>query len=843
MTNDSRENEVYIGVYVLDAAFHFDNVYDYYLTEDSKATASRGMYVIVPFGGGNRRRLGVIVEVKDKTEAKTTKPADYLVECPPLSDEQITLALFIKENTFSTFGEAVRTVSPVGLRSELTYSYSVPDELLDPHKRKSELTEKNRVVINYVLAGKNTLEDLTEEFGDVTPQLLKALTARGQLIEHREPAKIVHEKTAKFIMLDSDNYDNFLDEFKGVITIPQEKLIEYLLQGGEFPVSEVLLTLDISMSAINTLSKKKVIKVFDKEIPREYQDGYSVPHNGGKSADESDILTLHQEKALEKLKELYQNHKPCAALLHGVTGSGKTVVLKHLMQECIDGGRQVIMLVPEISLTPQTVTYFKLFFGSRVKVLHSQLSPGERFDSWRAISRGDCDIVIGTRSAVFAPFTNIGLIIIDEEHEHTYKSEQKPYYHARDIARFRCKYHDAMMVLSSATPLIESYHKAANGAYTLVSLTERYGGAVLPSLEVVDMREAEPDEKLSFISGKLRDEITSNLARGEQTVIFKNRRGYFNFLSCRSCGETVECPNCSVALKLHTRDRVSRSGEFVRRNPDTLICHYCGHAEPIPEVCPKCKGNHLHPFGSGTQKCEDDLAELFPEARIARLDADATSKKLAYTRILNEMAGDETDILIGTQMVTKGHNFRNVTLVGVLFADQGMLLDDYRAGERTYAMIVQAAGRAGRFEKGGRAVIQTYRPDHDVIRDAVKQDFESFYNKEIKLRKSALFPPFADICVINVTSIFENEAVLTAKKADAHINSRMNGVFNDVEMIVYGPFPATIFKINCTYRYRLVIKCRFTKRVKELLSHVLAATQKETTSKVSVNIDVNPNII
>jgi primosomal protein N' (replication factor Y) len=436
----------------------------------------------------------------------------------------------------------------------------------------------------------------------------------------------------------------------------------------------------------------------------------------------------------------------------------------------------------------------------------------------------------------------LGLIIIDEEQEYTYKSDKKPYYHARDIARFRCAKQGAMMLLASATPSVESYYKAQTGVYSLISIQDRYNNAELPEIIAVDMREEPPENRLTLLSGVLQREIARNLKNGEQTIIYKNRRGYNNFLSCRSCGEALMCPNCSVSLKVHASEKNDRNDRS-RRTPSKLMCHCCGYSADIPEVCPKCGSEHLFPLGSGTQRCEDDVCELFPEASIMRMDSDSTGAKNSHMRILNSIRSGESDILIGTQMVTKGHNFKNVTLVGILFAEQGLLLDDYRANERTFEMIVQVSGRAGRYEKNGRAVIQTYMPQNETIIHAINQDYKRFYELEIKLRKAMVFPPFCDICAVNIISEFENEAVSAANKTGELLNYYLQGEYNDVKLVIFGPLPASIYKLNKNFRLRYIIKCRTNKRTKELLSRVLREIQKQATKKVSVSADINPSMI
>ena len=822
----------YIGVYILDASYHFDNIYDYYISGETRAKIKRGNFITVPFGGGNKRRIAVVWEIKAESQVEDTKPADKIIDVPALSAEQLELALYLKANTFCTIGEALKVISPLGLKTGLSVSYALNDEkFLTADLNK--LSEKTRVVLNSLVSGNAPLEILKEEFGENITGVLKTLVSQGYIFEESTPERVIKEKFVKFVSLNEEKYGEFIETADKPLTPVQIKIINYLIDNGEGQLRDIAEELSFSLSGFTTLEKRGLLNIYDKEVFRDSSDEYE---SGSEDFPE---LSENQKQAFDKLFALYKNKKPCAALLYGITGSGKTHVMKALIDEVIAEGRQVIMLVPEIALTPQTIIFFKNYYKDRVKILHSALSRGERFDTQRRIKSGEISLVIGTRSAVFAPFDNLGLIIIDEEQEYAYKSDKKPYYHTRDVARFRCAKQGAMMLLSSATPSVESFYKARTDIYNLVELDGRYNKAVLPEVIVADMRDEPPENRLNSLSGVLKREIAENLSREEQTIIYKNRRGYNIFLSCRSCGEAVMCPNCSVSLKMHARGKRNRN----RREPSKLVCHYCGYSDDIPETCPKCGGGHLYPFGSGTQRCEDDVGELFPDARIARMDSDSTGVKNAQTRILNSVQSGEADILIGTQMVTKGHNFRNVTLVGILLAEQGLLLDDYRANERTFEMLVQVAGRAGRYEKEGRAVIQTYMPENQIIKYAVNQDYKKFYELEIRLRKAMVFPPFCDICAINISSEFENEAVSAAKKTGEILGAYLQGGYNDVQLVIFGPFPAPVYKINKSYRLRYIIKCKTNKRTKELLACVLRDIQKQATKKVNISADVNPSMI
>ena len=491
------------------------------------------------------------------------------------------------------------------------------------------------------------------------------------------------------------------------------------------------------------------------------------------------------------------------------------------------------MLLPEISLTPQTLGIFCSRYGERVAIIHSGLSAGERLDTFRRIKSGGADIVIGTRSAVFAPLPNLGLIVIDEEQEHTYKSDQNPKYHARDIARFRCAHCKALMLLASATPSFESYFKAKEGKYTLIKLTHRYGKAKLPRVSVVDMRKASAGGMNSPIGNLLCEKLVEKIHNGEQSILFLNRRGYNNFISCQTCGSAISCPTCSVSMTYHTYGKAYNTGE--------LRCHWCGKRIPLPMVCPECGSEHLTKMGYGTQRVEQELTSLLPLSRIIRMDTDTTTTKSAYEKLLGQFRAREADVLLGTQMVTKGHDFPAVTLVGVLSADASLYLDDYRAAERTFAMLTQVIGRAGRSDKEGEAIIQTSNPDHECIKLACEQNYDEFYEREIRLRKELCFPPFCDIAVISLSSTLENELHKASAQITEQIASISKKDFSDIPLVVFGPFEAPVYKVENKYRLRTVLKCRLNKRSREFFAILLKNFAKTNNKYVNMSIDFNPS--
>ncbi len=578
----------------------------------------------------------------------------------------------------------------------------------------------------------------------------------------------------------------------------------------------------VNASHITALRTRGLIEISESELYRNPYSGYKTPE-----VREPIELSPVQSAAYTTIEGLYSEDAARAALLYGVTGSGKTKVIMKAIDRTIDDGKSVIMLVPEISLTPQTVSIFCSRYGDRVAVIHSSLSQGERLDAWRRIKGGMVDLVIGTRSAIFAPLDNIGLIVIDEEHEHTYKSESDPKYHARDVAAYRCGKSCALMLLASATPSIESFYKAERGTYTLVPMRERYGGFSLPEAIVVDMREELRAGNLTPISDRLMKSLSEVYENGEQAILFLNRRGFSSQVSCKECGEVLICPRCSVSLTYHSG---AGGGK--------LLCHLCGHTEPPRHTCPSCSSDKLSFLGFGTQKLEGELEKYLPDMEVMRMDADTTGTKLAYDRMLEDFRAERADILLGTQMVAKGHDFPKVTLVGVALADTSLYVSDFRAAERTFSLLAQVIGRAGRAKSGGRAVIQTYSPYNETIRLACRQDYDSFYEGEIAIRRELSYPPFCDMVQLTLTSDSEDVLATAAKELSVRIEEKLKSEYSDLPFIVYGPFEAQVYKLNEKYRMRTVIKCRLSARSRRLFAELL--TEFAAKRGVTLSVDLNP---
>ena len=611
----------------------------------------------------------------------------------------------------------------------------------------------------------------------------------------------------------------------GIRSDGQRRVIEYLRDIGTADMELIREIPGVSSQQILALRDKGIIKILESESIRNPYAEYARMRDNREI-----ILSDAQKRAYDSIEDELMADEARAALLFGITGSGKTQVIMKTIDKTLSLGKSVIMLVPEIALTPQTVNIFCRRYGERVAVIHSSLSKGERYDAWRRIKRGEVDLVIGTRSAIFAPVQNLGLVVIDEEHEHTYKSESDPKYHAKDVAAYRCGRNKALMLLASATPSLESFYKAKNGVYKLVPLRERYGGARLPQAIIVDMREELRLGNLSPISARLYSSLKEGYERDKQSIIFLNRRGYSTQISCKECGEVLTCPHCSVSLTHHTDSEGGR-----------LLCHMCGYGERLPRKCPSCGAERLSYLGYGTQKLEGEIGKYLPDVRVLRMDADTTTQKMSYDRMLEDFREGRADVLLGTQMVAKGHDFPRVTLVGVALADTSLFVSDFRASERTFSLLTQVIGRAGRAGDEGVAVIQTFVPKNEVIRLACLQDYEKFYEGEIALRRELSYPPFCDI--VNLTLTSDNEAELRNKAAllSDTILKKLSGELGKLPFIVFGPFEAAVYKINEKYRMRMVVKCKLNKESRGLFHGLLCEFASHR--GVTLSVDFNPMTI
>lgn len=830
-------------VYLLDMPYHADKLYDYYIPPLLAPRAQPGYLVSVPFGGGNRHMPAVIFALDDKSEFKNLKPLISVSgDSPLLDDEQRRLCLFLKSHTLCTVGEAVRSVVPSAAFSKIN-EYVRASEKKAPDAMSHKLPYKSIELYNYLIKqGSVPMSKLSAEFADDYGKYLAPLIRAGyaeRFSTVKEPTNVKKKFTASLAMTkeDADDLLNGCNTAQIKLRSPmQATVLRALAENGPLELSQLYCLTGCSRVQVAALEKRGLVKL-------EAEDAYRNPYATETVNKEDIILSEEQEAAYRSLEELYCAEGPRAALLYGVTGSGKTSVIKKMIDRVRADKKTVIMLVPEIALTPQAAAVFCGYYGESVSVLHSGLSPGERYDAWRRIRDGLSDVVIGTRSAVFAPLKNIGLIVIDEEQESTYKSDTDPKYLAHDVASYRCGEHGALMLLASATPSVVSYSKAVNGKYSLIKLKNRYGGAVLPKVELCDMRRECAGGNTSPVSMPLLSKLAETVESGRQAVVFLNRRGYNSSVTCMSCGETVMCPNCSVAMTHHVRRSVSdeRDAAAVGERSGVLMCHYCGHTERIPDKCPSCQKTHFRYMGCGTEKLEEELKRLIPGVRISRMDMDTTSGKFSHEEILDEFRSGKTDVLLGTQMVTKGHDFPKVTLVGVIGADLSLHLDDYRAAERTFSMLTQVIGRAGRREgENGVAVVQTVNPYSEVMREAILQDYESFFEREIRLRRSLAFPPFCDIAALTLASSDEALLASSAQVLAKELRRLLTSDYRDVALQAFGPFETPVYKVRNVCRMRLVLKCRLNKRTREMLSQLLSEFGKNAKKQINLSVDFNP---
>ena len=806
-------NRKTVGVAIDGASGSFDKLYTYALPPELEEKARPGCRVTLPFGKGNGKRQGIIFYEAENGENKPLKEIYALTDTEPvLSDEMLRICEWLKEHTLCSYFDAVRTIIPAGLSYKLEDYYSADPEfsavsLLDPCARDIyEFLLKN---------GETSRKKLSKQFEN-TDELLPNLEDMQAVLRSSAPVRRMGDLKHRFVRLGMPESD-----ISGIgLTARQAELARIVAETGGCSVKELLYFTGASPSVVEALIKKGIFISYEKEV-------FRMPHTAGTVNAEPIVLTDEQQKAYNGLCERLDKNAADVSLLFGVTGSGKTKVFLKLVDRVSAAGRGVIVMVPEIALTPQMIGIFSSRYGNKVAVIHSAMSLGRRMDEYKRIKQGKATIAIGTRSAIFAPFKDLGLIIIDEEQEHTYKSERSPRFHARELAKFRVNYHRSLLCLASATPSLETYSAALSGRYGLFRLTKRYGNARLPAVTTVDMRKELLDGNKGSISRELFGAVENALEDKKQAIILLNRRGHNTYITCPACGYVATCPNCSISLTYHSANR-------------RLMCHYCGYSEEQPSKCPQCGSETVRFLGVGTQKVEEELRSLFPSARIVRMDADSTMTRDSYTKYLSAFSAGEYDIMLGTQMVAKGLDFPNVTVVGVIGADRATYSEDYRGFERTFSLLTQVVGRAGRAGGEGRAVIQTVDPHNSVISLACRQDYEAFYNEEIMTRKVMVLPPFCDICVICVQSADRGAADGALRDIFGRIRSLISGDYKDVHTIILGPAVAAVPKISNRYRYRLTVKCRDNRRFRDMLRQ---AIDIKLSRDVSVSVDINPETV
>lgn len=796
-----------------------DKLYDYHVPETLEDKISVGCRITVPFGRGNQEKEAYVFKLSEKTKAALLKDVISVVDSMPVFDDKmLRLIYWMRERYLCSYIDILRAVVPAGTAANPDEWIVIADSAV-PMRSKTQkkilqiLEENGRACeINYFLQFFDT---------NIKAHIAKMCEAGILKKEYREAAK-VKDKLIRVASLNIDETDlaDNIDNLNKNRAYAQAKIVE-ILAGNEFiAVSDLVKFANCSYNAVTMLERKGLISLKNIAVERQPESFLDI---------EPDIppeLNEEQKNAVRKISHLIDEKKNSTAVLHGVTGSGKTEVFMHAIQKVIDDGRQAIVLVPEISLTPQTVSRFTRRFGKRIAVLHSALSLGERYDQWKRIKNGGADIVIGARSAIFAPCSNIGIIIMDEEHEQTYKSEMSPRYETHEVANFRAVQNNAVLLLASATPSVNSYYRAKKGEYLLLELKKRANAGAMPDVAVVDMRKELEEGNKSIFSRRLAEEIEKNLKNRQQTILFLNRRGFSTFVSCRSCGYVAKCPSCSISLTYH-------------KFSNSLKCHYCGYTHSNYDECPVCHSKYIRYFGGGTQRVEEEIHKLFPGATTIRMDVDTTGIKYAHEKILNDFEKKKIDILIGTQMVAKGLDFENITLVGVISADVMLNLGDFRAGERSFSVLEQVTGRAGRAQKSGRAVIQTYSPKNYSILCTKKHDYVEFFNAEISMRNAMWYPPFCEMVLIMFASV--NEGI--TGKAAKFFAKQIEGIGELEQRIqILGPIPSALSKINNKYRWQLVIKCENSDGLNVILEEARNACLNNAIYKrVSVIIDKNPN--
>jgi len=802
------------------ATFAIDKPWSYRIPETM--TLAPGQRVMIPFGRSNRRCEGIVLSVEPGDEAGLKAVERCLDDAPILTQTQLRLAAFLRERYFCTFYDAVRAMLPAGLWFQTKASFRLTEDRSWKEKNLRKEGAAELLAFLEALGGEAEETALADCVSDeaVREEALAYLLRKKWVSTQQEFQRKTGDKTEKIATLASspeEAMEYALSRPKSAAM--QRSVLELLCGVGSAAVKEICYFTGAKTATVNrlaelgylTLSERPVLRC--REIKPVQLDGPLV-------------LNLQQQAVFEGLREQMNLENPGIALLRGVTGSGKTSVYIKLIQECLEQNKTAQLLVPEIALTPQLLGVLAAYFGDRVAVLHSSLSAGERYDQWKRIRDGEAKVVVGTRSAVFAPCSP-GLIILDEEQEHSYKSENSPRYDAREVAIWRGAKENALVLLGSATPSVESMYRAKMGVYRLYTLKERYNGKPLPEVEIIDMRqELKMGNDLS-LSYPLREAISDTRDAGKQTVLLLNRRGNSRCVVCVDCRETPECPRCSVRLTYHSAN-------------NRLMCHYCGHSQPVPQRCPGC-GGPLKTIGTGTQKVQQELEFLFPDMETDRMDTDTVTAVNTHEKILEHFQKEKVPVLIGTQMVAKGLNLPDVTLVGVLDADLSLYTGGFRAGETTFNMLTQVVGRAGRGDAEGRALIQTLVPEHQVIRLAAKQDYDGFYDLEINLRRIQNAPPFGDHAT--VTFVGQEEALVlrgAAKFRDSLNACMQQDGYREERCTVLGPAPCVVPKINYNYRHQLTLRCRMTKNLRQLLAHLLRQFSKDTSNRgVNAFIDVN----
>lgn len=805
------------------ATYVIDKPYDYIIPLELAEKVQVGCRVLVGFGRGNKKSEAVVLNLCENTNAASVKPILQVLDDEPILDESnIKLALWLREQYFCSFYDVLKVMLPAGMLYNVNLGYKLSKEAdlnLAKEYVRDFLSGADIVDFVFKCTGRITKELVEEEISaDKVEQVFEILVNKGILIYDNTVMRATGDKTQKMtrLIVSEDEISKYITQRR--VSAGQKEVLELLKISECLPVNELKYFTGVSDSVFKTLVKHNLIELCEQEV-------YRRPEIKINSAKENIVLDEDQKKAFDTLKENIGATSASCALLHGVTGSGKTLVYLKLIEYVISLGKSAMMLVPEIALTPQMVERFSSYFGDEIAILHSALAAGERLDEWKRIRRGVVKVVVGTRSAVFAPLKNIGIIILDEEQEHTYKSGNTPRYHARDVAKFRCVENNALLLLGSATPAVDSMYHAQSGRYSLVTLKNRFNAKALPRVIISDMRESLREGNMGSIGRELEDELRANIDRGEQSILFLNRRGASRYALCDSCGEVPGCPNCSVSLTYHSANK-------------RLMCHHCGYSTDATLKC-EC-GGKMRLVGAGTQKVETELQQLFPGVGVIRMDTDTTFSKSAHQTILNRFRDEKIPVLLGTQMITKGLDFENVTLVGVIAADQGLYVDNYRAAEDTFSLVTQVVGRAGRGDKEGRAVLQTMSPKNTIIELAAHQDYMKFYEEEITLRKARKLPPFKDLISIVVSGEDEDKTLRGCMRILGKISYAKDNYYKNIDMEILGPVAATIARVNNKFRFTIQISTMFDRKIRGFISNLIRDFKIDNRNKeLQIIADVN----
>lgn len=792
-----------------------DRVFDYRVPAQWEEAICVGLRVMVPFGQRNTKREGYVIALTETTEV----PAGKIKEIVEILDEGrpilmppiLELAKWMKKEYFCTLNQCLQAVMPAGIRTKSVWYVELTEQT-------AELSEKEQQVADVLTeqGGAAPLRELEQVFGNRTEYILRCLQGKKVVRLRQKITRGTYKEEKRYVSLTEN--EELLAEVKEKAEkdkrlAGQLRVLSAISQEESISVEELKEKASVTDSPIHTLLQKGIL------VEQRRQEKRDVFQLEDYTPTQPFYPTPEQAQALALLREEEQKEQKRPILLHGVTGSGKTEIYMQLIEHVIMEGKQAIVLVPEISLTPQIMERFISRFGKQVSVTHSRLSLGERLDQWRKARDGEISIIIGPRSALFMPFSNLGVIVMDECHESSYISDVTPKYHTREVARKLSELTGALLVMGSATPDIDSYHRAVTGEFLLLQLKERTKGSRLPEVFVTDMRKELEDGNRSAFGLPLQQAIRENLEKGQQTMLFLNRRGYSTFVSCRKCGEVLTCPSCNVSYTYHASDKA-------------LVCHYCGKEVPVPKICPSCGSHYIRYFGTGTQKIEEETRRLFPEASVLRMDADTTTGKNGHARILELFGKGKADILIGTQMIAKGHDFPNVTLVGILAADLSLNLGTYQAAENCFQLITQAAGRAGRGELKGQVFIQTYQPENHAIRMAAAQDYEGFYQEEILLRQAMEYPPFSHIFSVLITGEMEQEVILAAQRLGAF----MNHYAERAGCTVVGPAPAPLPKFRGEFRWQIFAKGTDAERLKAFALYTVEQTKKDVSREIRFHL-------